>query len=114
MSNIESSLVLLEEGICYDQCYDLLKKVAIIFITIIWLQVNNREETQPHPSTEIGLKIYWAWSFPSEQDPASPSVSLFQHETSISLLSLSIRGQTEWKPQSQKTNQTDHMDHSLV
>ena len=39
MSNIESSLVLLEEGICYDQCYDLLKKVAIIFITIIWLLI---------------------------------------------------------------------------
>ena len=27
---------------------------------------------------------------------------------------LSIRGQTECKPQSQKTNQIDHMDHSLV
>ena len=24
------------------------------------------------------------------------------------------RGQTEWKPQSKKINQTDHMDHSLV
>ena len=35
-------------------------------------------------------------------------------EASISLLSLSIRGQTEWKPQLQKTNQTDHLDHSLV
>ena len=35
-------------------------------------------------------------------------------EASITLLSLSIRGQTEWKPQSQKTNQTDHMDHSLM
>ena len=32
----------------------------------------------------------------------------------LSLLSLSIRGQTEWKPQSQKDNKTDHMDHSLV
>ena len=30
------------------------------------------------------------------------------------LLSFSIRGQTEWKPQSQKTNQSDHIDHSLV
>ena len=35
-------------------------------------------------------------------------------DNSISLLSLFIRRQTEWKPQSQKTNQTDHMDHSLV
>ena len=31
-----------------------------------------------------------------------------------SLLSSSIRGQTELKPQSQETNQTDHMDHNLV
>ena len=30
------------------------------------------------------------------------------------LLSSSIRGQTEWKSQPQKTNQTDHMDHNLV
>ena len=29
-------------------------------------------------------------------------------------LILIFPGQTEWKPQSQKTNQTDHMDHSLV
>ena len=49
-----------------------------------------------------------------QKDPVSPSVSLSYQEVSISLLSLSIRGQTEWKPQSQKTNQTDYMDHSLV
>ena len=47
---------------------------------------------------------------PSEHDSVSP-VSLSQQEASISLLSLSVRGQTEWKPQSQKTNQTDPMDH---
>ena len=50
---------------------------------------------------------------PSEQDPISPSVSFSHQEASISLLSLSIRGQTEGKSQSQKTNQTDHMDHNL-
>ena len=49
----------------------------------------------------------------SRQDPVSPSVSLSHQEASISLLSFSIRRQTEWKPQSQKTNQTDHMNHSL-
>ena len=37
----------------------------------------------------------------------SPSVNLSHQEASISLLSLCIRGQTEWKPQSQKTNQTE-------
>ena len=50
----------------------------------------------------------------SEQDPVDPSVSLSYEEASISLLSLSITGQTGWKPQSQKTNQSNHMDHSLV
>ena len=74
----------------------------------------NREGTQPHPSTEVGLKIYWAWPRPSEQGPVSPIVGLSHQEASISLLSLPVRGRKEWKPQSQKTNQTDHTDHSLV
>ena len=58
------------------------------------------------------MKDLWAWPCTSEQDPVSPSVSLSNQEASISLLSLSIREQSEWKPQSQKTNQTDHMDDS--
>ena len=41
---------------------------------------------------KIGLKIYWAWPCPSEQDPISPSVSLSHQEASISFLSFSIRG----------------------
>ena len=63
------------------------------------------------------------WGFPcgsgSKESTAmqktlvSPSGSLSHQEASISLLSFSIRGQTDWKPQSQKTNQSDHMDHSL-
>ena len=37
--------------------WDLLKEVAIIFIsTIVWLQVNSREGTQLHPSTENWIK----------------------------------------------------------
>ena len=35
-------------------------------------------------------------------------------EASTSLLSSTIRVQTEWKPQSQKTDQTDHTDENLV
>ena len=46
--------------------------------------------------------------------PRFPTISLSHQEASTSLLSLSIRGQIEWKPQSQRTNQSDHhMDHSL-
>ena len=59
-------------------------------------------------------ELNWACPRPSEQDPDSPSVSLSHQEAFINLLSFSIRGQTEWKPQSQKTNQSDHMDHGLV
>ena len=66
------------------------------------------------PLQIIGLKIYWACRCPSEQDPVSLTVSLSHQEASVSLLSFSLRGQTEWKPHSQKPNQTDHMDHSLV
>ena len=38
--------------------WDLLKEVAIIFITstILGLRLNNREGTQPHPSTEKWVK----------------------------------------------------------
>ena len=45
--------------------------------------------------------------------PIFPSVSLSHQEASISLLSFFIKGQTDWKPQSQKTNQSNHMDHTL-
>ena len=44
---------------------------------------------------KIGLKIYWARPYPSEEDPVSPTVSLSQKEASISHLSLSVRGQNE-------------------
>ena len=38
--------------------WDLLKEVTIIFIasTIVWPQVNSREGTQTHPSTENWIK----------------------------------------------------------
>ena len=72
------------------------------------------KEHSPAHQKKAGLKIYWEWPQPSEQDPVFPTVSLSQQEISISILTLSVRGQTEWKPQSQKSNQTDHMDHSLV
>ena len=95
---------------------DLLKEVPIIFIasTIVWPQVNNRKGTQPHPSTENWIGDLLSLALPIRTDPVSPSVSLSHQEASISLLSFSIRGQTDWKPQSQKTNQSDQMDHSLV
>ena len=75
-------------------------------------QTTGREHS-PAYQQKIGLKIYWAWPCPTEQDLVSPSQSL-PSGSFHKLLSWSTRGQTEWKSQSQKTNQNDHMDHSLV
>ena len=76
---------------------DLLKEVTIIFITstIVCPQVNNREGTQLYPSTEYWIKDLLSMTPPIRTRPSFPSVSLSYLEASISLLSLSIRGQTE-------------------
>ena len=58
-------------------------------------------EHSPNNQQKVGLRIYLTWSHPSEQDPVFPSISLSHQEGSISLLSLSIRGQI------------DHMYHGL-
>ena len=80
--------------------------------TIVWSQAKLRWGNRAPYISKIGLKIYWAWPCPPEQDPVFPTASPFHQEASTSLLSSSIRGQTEWKAQSQKTNQTYYMDHS--
>ena len=77
-------------------------------------QAELQREYSPIHQQKIGLKIYWAWPCPSEQDPDSPTANPSRQEASTNPFFLSIRGQTELKPQSQKTNQTDHMDHNLV
>ena len=64
----------------------------------------GREDSLPPLQQIIGLKIYWAWPRPSEQDPVSPSGSLSYQEASISLLSFSIRGQTENPSHKKLTN----------
>ena len=60
------------------------------------------------------MVLYWAWPHQNTRISVSPAVSLSHQEVSISLLPFSIRGQTDWKAQSQKTNQSNHMNHSLV
>ena len=81
--------------------------------SLAWSQTIGRENSHTHQQ-KIELKINWAWSHPQEQDQDSTTASPSHQESSTSLLSLSIRGQTEWKSQSQKTNQTNHLDHSLL
>ena len=62
--------------------------------SLAWGQTIGREHSLTH-QLKIGLKIYWAWPRPSD----SPTASSSHQEASISLLSLSIRRKTEWKPQ---------------
>ena len=51
--------------------------------------------TSPIHYQKIGLKIYWAWPCPPEQDPVLPTASPSHQEASINLLSSSIREQTK-------------------
>ena len=75
---------------------------------------NTGQEHSPTHQQKIGLKIYWACPCPPEQDPVFPMASPIHQAACTHLLSSSIRGQREWKPQSCKTKLTDHMDHSFV
>ena len=63
---------------------------------------------------QIGIKIAGRNINNLRYADDSATANLSYQEDSTTFLSLSIRGQTDWKPQSQKTNQFDHKDHSLV
>ena len=54
--------------------WDLLKEVTIIFITstIVWPQVNSREGTQIHPSTENLIKDLLSMGPPIRTKPSFP------------------------------------------
>ena len=113
---VDSSLVLLEEGVLLWPVHFLGKTLLVfallhssfqgqicqllqVFLdflllhsTIVWPQVNSREGTQLHQSTENWFKDLLSMSYPSEQDTICPSVTLFHQEASTSFLSFSIRG----------------------
>ena len=96
--------------------WDLLKEVAIIFITstIVWPQENTRKGTQPHLSAENWIKDLLSMAPPIKTKPSFPLSQFLPLGSFHKPLILLLRGQTEWKPQSQKTNQSDHMYHSPV
>ena len=57
-----------------------------------------------HKELDTTDSLNWAEARPrpAEQDPVSPSVSLSHQEASISFLSCSVRGQTDWKSNHRK------------
>ena len=54
--------------------WDLLREVTIIFITstIVWPQINSREGTQLHPSTENCIKDLLSMAPPIRTRPSIP------------------------------------------
>ena len=73
----------------------------------------GREHSPTHKQ-KMGLRIAWEWLHPSEQDPDAPTAIPSHQEASKSFLSLSIRGHTEWEPQLQKINQSDHWSQTAL
>ena len=96
--------------------WHLLKEVATTSVTptIAWPQAKLQGGNTAHQLTENWMKDLLSMARPTRTGPSFSLSHLSHQEASISLLSFSIRGQTEGKPQSQKTNQSDHMDHSFV
>ena len=73
-----------------------------------------RVGTQPHPSAENWIKYLLSMALPTRTRPSFLHSQPSYQEACTRLLSSSISGQTKWKPQSIKTNQNNHMDHSFV
>ena len=89
----------------------LLKEVTISTITPTSGQTTGKKYSPPINRNWIKDLLGIVRS--SEQDQFLHSQSL-PSGSSTNHLSFSNRGETEWKPQSQKTNQTDHVNHCLV
>ena len=69
--------------------WDLLKEVPLSELPPPQFGLRSNREGREHSPThqqKIGLKIYWAWPHPSEQDSVSLTVSLYHQEASIRLL----------------------------
>ena len=60
------------------QVWDIFKEVSIIFITsnIVWPQVNSKEGTQLHPSTENWIKDLLSIVLPIRTGPSMPPQSV--------------------------------------
>ena len=106
----------LEAATCWYKSFWRRLPLLLLPLPYLGLRPNYREGIKPHPSTKNCIKDLLSMALIplSEWDPDTPTASPSHQEASRSLLSFIIRGHTEWKPQLEKTNQTDHMDHSLV
>ena len=97
------------------QAHPLMTGNYLHYPIIVRPQAKKQEgNTIPHPSTENWIKDLLSIALPIRTIPRFPLSHSLLLGSFRSLLSLYIRGQTEWKPQPQKTKQTAHMDHSLV
>ena len=78
------------------------------------LDLGSNGKIQPHLSTENWIKDLLSMAPPIRTRPSFSLSKSIPSGSFRSLLSFSIRGQTDWKPQLQKTNRFDYMNHNLV
>ena len=74
--------------------------MTIYSLDIVLSQLEEEQITEHGPTHQSKTQI--------------PTTSPSHKEAFTSLLALSTKGHAEWKPQIQKTKQTDPLDHSLV
>ena len=89
----ELNIKVLGAAACWHKSY--WRRSSLPLITA-WPEAKRGWHSPTH-QWRIGLKIYWAWPRPSEQDSVCPTDSTSHKEASTSLLSFSITGQEEWK-----------------
>ena len=77
-------------------------------------QENSREGTLLHPSIENWIKDLLSMALPIRTGPSFPLNQSLPSESFHKPLILLHQRADRLKPRSQKTNQSDHMDHSLV
>ena len=95
---------------------DLLEEVPIIFTTSarVWSQVNSMEGTQLHPSTENWIKDLLSMALSIRIRPSFPLSQSLPSGGFHKPLILFHQMADRLKITIQKTNQYNHMNHSLV
>ena len=84
------------------------------YLHLVWSQVKSREGTQLHQSTESWIKDLGSMALPIRTKPSIPISHPIPSGSLHKRLILLHQRADRLKITPQKTNQFDHMDHSLV
>ena len=102
-------------GHCVGQCVHwAFRRRSPSSSPLFGLRPSNREGTQPRPSTENWIKDLLNMAPHIRTRPSFPLSQFLPSGSFHKPLILIHQRAGRTKPQSQKTNQSDHMDHSFV